>query len=533
MDATEAAALAMLSEREAWALDELPAGIGADVLRCLDVSGCVQARAVIMSNQGPGVPWAPVRQEWFSPAGNPTYAGGWDAVALKRTRDATHHPYEVGVTERGRAELARWRRQGEPVATGARSTCEATLEMLLRNPPDLTTEYPDLTLWHWLRSVAHYGAPLVPARYRPLTPTMSPVDGVALKAHAPDEVTACRWVDGLAAVLLRGDILADSAGHAIGALTFSGVAGAAVWDAKPGDDEPGPYLVSIVDGGIIRMSVGYVLSCTLRCAGVVLRCDRARPNALIAWLETARAWDAAMKYAHTSRISLPDDVYTRGIRKALPALEWTFGEALHYLEAGALAVGRDAGMSNHVCRLVKRIRQLLGEIQGGQELDDRPGRVPFPSDLLWKRHQLGEAFDDLRTLADVPPYAPVAIQPEGDARPGAGKQWREIQPEAERYVRQHGWSSLRKLALALSCATSTVRKATDHSPFLKAREAEHKAGQPRGRSVGLSESLLRTTAHPKPDAALEALIADSERDNASDPGPFAEPTRPVRPRQRR
>lgn len=532
MDATEAAALAMLSEREAWALDELPAGIDADVLRCLDVSGCVRVRAVFMSNRGPGVPWEAVRDDWISPAENPTHAGGWDVVALKRTRDATRHPYEVGVTERGRAELARWRRQGEPVATGARSTCEAALDLLLKNPPDLTTEYPDLTLWHWLRSVAHYGAPLVPARYRPLAPTMSPVDGVALKAHVPDEVTACRWVDGLAAVLLRGDILADSAGHAIGALTFSGVAGAAVWDAKPGDDEPGPYLVSIVDGGIIRMSVGYVLSCTLRCAGVVLRCDRARPNALIAWLETARAWDAAMKHAHTSRISLPDDAYTRGIRKALPALEWTFGEALHNLEPGAHAVARDASLSQQVWPLVKRIRQLLGEIQGAQGLDDRPGCAPFPSGLLWKRHQLGEAFDDLRTLADVPPYAPAAIQSEGDAQPGVGKQWREIHSKAERYVKKHGWPGVRELARALECAPATVRKATDDSLYLKAREAEHKAGRPRGRSVALSDALLQTTAAPDSEATLRKLMAESERDNASDPGPFTDATRPARPRQR-
>jgi hypothetical protein len=51
LDETEAAALGALGERDQWPVDQLPVQIDADVLRCLDVAGLVEAASVILVNQ--------------------------------------------------------------------------------------------------------------------------------------------------------------------------------------------------------------------------------------------------------------------------------------------------------------------------------------------------------------------------------------------------------------------------------------------------------------------------------------------------
>jgi hypothetical protein len=120
MDATEAAALKQLGERELWGVDELPAGIDVDLLRGLDASELVEARSVVMQNQkkypGDPTPPSPSPSGWFSPMRNPSMVGGWGAIMSNRTRSMWKHPCELRVSERGRAELARMRR----AATAAR-----------------------------------------------------------------------------------------------------------------------------------------------------------------------------------------------------------------------------------------------------------------------------------------------------------------------------------------------------------------------------------------------------------------------------
>lgn len=112
---SEAEALKRLGEREVWGVDELPAGIDADVLRCLDTDGFVEARGCWMQNKqkypGDPTPPTPAHGQWCSPLKNRDGAGEWDVILEKRTRDKWNHPYEVRASERGRAELARMRRE--------------------------------------------------------------------------------------------------------------------------------------------------------------------------------------------------------------------------------------------------------------------------------------------------------------------------------------------------------------------------------------------------------------------------------------
>ncbi len=83
LDDTEAAALAALGVRDQWLVNELPATIDADVLRCLDVAGLVEAASVILLNQqkpGDKTPPKPSQGAWFSPIKQPQMAGGWDGI---------------------------------------------------------------------------------------------------------------------------------------------------------------------------------------------------------------------------------------------------------------------------------------------------------------------------------------------------------------------------------------------------------------------------------------------------------------------
>lgn len=112
MDATEAAALRKLGEREHWGVDELPAGIDVDLLRCLDDLELLEARYVTMINANPAGsgPYVPSRSDWFSPIRTPQLAGPWKQIVSDRIRDPNIYPSEIRLTDRGRAELARLRR---------------------------------------------------------------------------------------------------------------------------------------------------------------------------------------------------------------------------------------------------------------------------------------------------------------------------------------------------------------------------------------------------------------------------------------
>lgn len=106
--------LLLLGARDVWPVDELPESIDADTLRCLDDDGFIEARGVVMNNQskfpGDQTPPIPSRGAWCSPIREPSMIGNWDSVLAKTRRDTWHHPAEVRVSERGRAQLSRLRR---------------------------------------------------------------------------------------------------------------------------------------------------------------------------------------------------------------------------------------------------------------------------------------------------------------------------------------------------------------------------------------------------------------------------------------
>lgn len=112
LDLAEAEALLKLGNRELWGVDELPEKIDADVMRCLDDHGLVEARFVTMQNRSPE-PWTPSPSAWFSPMKNPSQAGEWDQILGSRLRDDRTHPSEVRLSEKGRAVLARMRRRDD------------------------------------------------------------------------------------------------------------------------------------------------------------------------------------------------------------------------------------------------------------------------------------------------------------------------------------------------------------------------------------------------------------------------------------
>jgi|GEM_PF-4939821 len=111
LDDAEVAALLKLGERDMWGTDELPETIDADMLRCLDRHGFIEARSVHMQNQqkfpGDKTPPTPSPGEWFSPIKQPTQAGDWDAVVSRHERDVDGHPSQVRLSDLGKAERAK------------------------------------------------------------------------------------------------------------------------------------------------------------------------------------------------------------------------------------------------------------------------------------------------------------------------------------------------------------------------------------------------------------------------------------------
>lgn len=168
LDDTEAAALAALGERDKWPVDHLPAEIDADMLRCLDVAGLVEACSVILVNQqhpGDKTPPAPSQRPWFSPIQCPEMAGGWDGIRSapplgsspsepsrvdvsevptddfggffqKRSRRIVSlwvpkpaPSFYVRLSERGRAELARRRRRERPAIPSTLTVTQAAKQL--------------------------------------------------------------------------------------------------------------------------------------------------------------------------------------------------------------------------------------------------------------------------------------------------------------------------------------------------------------------------------------------------------------------
>lgn len=129
MDAGEATVLMQLGERELWGIDELPAEIDIDLLRCLDESELIEVRYVVMQNRQPHP--VPAPSSWFSPMRQPRLAGTWEKILEKCKRDKWSHPPELHVSERGRACLARLRRQaGSPAGGGGGGSDERWRDIL-------------------------------------------------------------------------------------------------------------------------------------------------------------------------------------------------------------------------------------------------------------------------------------------------------------------------------------------------------------------------------------------------------------------
>ena len=116
----EQVALARLAKRDIWKLNELPRWIDKDMLRCLDDDGLIEVRQIVMTNRqktyGDPTPPAPARLNWFSPIEQPDMAGNWDKVLQHGVGDDRTPPWELRLTDPGRAELARQSREAHPPA---------------------------------------------------------------------------------------------------------------------------------------------------------------------------------------------------------------------------------------------------------------------------------------------------------------------------------------------------------------------------------------------------------------------------------
>ncbi|MBU6414598.1 MAG: hypothetical protein KGS45_14165 [Planctomycetes bacterium] len=178
MDSAELAALRKLAEREYWDVDQLPAYFDVALCLCLDDAGLIEARHVTMSNVGSSFPREPTPQAWYSPVKVPGTGTTWQRILAGRTRDEFNHPYQVRVSGRGQAELARQRRsesrlgvQGIPgtytattreVDSGGRSNASAGTGGLLSTVLTPTAGAPDVAvpkLGGWTKGelVSHSG----------------------------------------------------------------------------------------------------------------------------------------------------------------------------------------------------------------------------------------------------------------------------------------------------------------------------------------------------------------------------------------
>ena len=122
LDEAEIAALLQLGERGIWGVDELPETNDADMLRCLDRHGMVEARIVVMQSQskypGDKTPPKPSPRGWFSPIQQPKLAGDWDAVVSGHLRGSRGHPSQIRLSDVGKAERAKALRTVGGVAGG-------------------------------------------------------------------------------------------------------------------------------------------------------------------------------------------------------------------------------------------------------------------------------------------------------------------------------------------------------------------------------------------------------------------------------
>lgn len=111
---TPKSALGLLAVRKEWRLEEVRGTVGLDMLRALDAEGFIQVRPWLWQAQGarPGQPVTslPKPLEWFSPIATPQYGGPWEGVFRGDRDEEPPVWWEVRVTDRGRAELARPRR---------------------------------------------------------------------------------------------------------------------------------------------------------------------------------------------------------------------------------------------------------------------------------------------------------------------------------------------------------------------------------------------------------------------------------------
>lgn len=110
---SEAEALRMLGKRKIWSFDVLPVGVDLDMLRCLDVDGLIEVRAchwqAANSSSDREGPPPRVRSHlgWMSPTQTPHVYGAWDTIAGNLARDPNNLPYEIRLTDRGKAQLSR------------------------------------------------------------------------------------------------------------------------------------------------------------------------------------------------------------------------------------------------------------------------------------------------------------------------------------------------------------------------------------------------------------------------------------------
>lgn len=110
--------LSALSKRPAWAITELPPGINIATLRMLDDEGWIQARACYHEQSNPSRPTLQYLP-WFSPMREPqSYPGGWEMVMKQHLEAKGRLPYEVQVSEKGLAELARGERAVPSAGSG-------------------------------------------------------------------------------------------------------------------------------------------------------------------------------------------------------------------------------------------------------------------------------------------------------------------------------------------------------------------------------------------------------------------------------
>ncbi len=110
LDEAEAAALAKLCERDIWLANELPDGIGAPMLRCLDYLECIEVRSCYRQGDGTKqtLPWR--RPSTLTPD-HGDYS--WDTILARHRLVPVEKepPQEVRVNDRGRAMLDRWKRR--------------------------------------------------------------------------------------------------------------------------------------------------------------------------------------------------------------------------------------------------------------------------------------------------------------------------------------------------------------------------------------------------------------------------------------